>query len=228
MLFRGSFVTDARGSVGGITASRNRGGAYIRARIKPTQVPSDARSRARADLGSQASAWAALTPDQRAAWDDRATTWTTVNKLGEVIKISGFNWFCRTNASRSLAGQGQVSDPFDDIPTTELHPPTNGTLDASAQSLAADVDSADPWAGDANGRLLVFMTRGQNPGRISPSGGFTFVAAFPGNVVPVTGIATSSLPVVVTAGRNYFVRYVALDADGRVSAEVIQRVVGTP
>lgn len=229
MLYRGSFVNDARGSLGGITASRNRGGSYLRRRVKPTQVPSDPRSRARADLGSQASAWSGLTPEQRAAWDDRATTWTGVNKIGETIKLSGFNWFTRTNAQRALSGQAQVTDPFDDIPTTELHPPSAGALDASSQSLAFDVDSADAWAGDDNGRLLVFITRGQNPGRISPSGGFTFVAAFDGNTaVPTTGISTSSLPVVITTGRQYFVRFVALDAEGRVSAEVIQRVTGTP
>lgn len=228
MLYRGSFVSDARGSLGGITASRNRGGSYLRRRVKPTQVPTDPRSRARADLGGQASAWSSLTDDARAAWDDRATTWTAVNRIGETIKLSGFNWYCRTNSLRALTGQAEVVVPFDDIPTTILHPPTSGALDASSQSLAADVDSTDPWAGDAGGRLNVFITRGQNPGRISPSGGFTFVASFPGNGTPVTGIATSSLPVVITTGRVYFVRFVALDAEGRVSADVIQRIVGTP
>lgn len=228
MLIRGSFISDARGSVGGITASRNRSGAYLRKRIKPTQVPTDPRSRARADLADQASAWTALTDDQRSAWDSVASAWTGTNRLGETIKLSGFNWFCKANATAALSGLTPLTDPPDTIPSTDLHPPTDATLDASSQSLAADVDPADAWAGDADGHLLVFMTDGQNPGRKSPTGGYTFVASFPGNATPVTSIATSDLPRVIVEGRVYFLRFVAQDADGRVSAEVVQRVVGTP
>lgn len=228
MLIRGSFISDARGSVGGVTASRNRSGAYLRKRVKPTQVPSDPRSRARADLASQASAWTALTDAQRAAWNAVATTWTGVNKLGETIKLSGFNWFTKANATAALAGTGPFTTAPDTIPSTSLHPPTALVLDTSAHSVTATVDDTDPWAGDADGRLLVFMTQGQNPGRISPNGGFTFVASFPGNTTPVSSITTASLPVAVVEGRVYFFRFVALDADGRVSAEVIQGVTATP
>lgn len=228
MLFRGSFVSDVRGSLGGITASRNRAGNYLRARVKPTQVPSDPRSRARADLGSQASAWQALTSVQRDAWNDVATVWTSVNRIGESIKLSGFGWFCKANASLALGGQAAVTAPPTTIPSTELHPPTALVLDISAHSLTASVDSGDPWAGSATARLLVFITQGQNPGRASPSGGFTFVAAFPGNASPVTAITTATLPVALTTGRVYFVRFVAVDALGRVSAEVIQSAVPVP
>lgn len=228
MLIRGSFVSDARGSLGGITASRNRSGAYIRKRIKPTQVASDPRSRARADLADQAAAWTALDDTQRSAWDSVASAWTGTNKLGETIKLSGFNWFAKINATAALSGLTPLTDPPDTIPSTDLHPPENATLDASSQSLAADVDSSDAWAGNTNGHLLVFMTDGQNPGRKSPTGGFTFVASFAGNGTPVVAITTSTLPRVLVAGRVYFLRFVAQDADGRVSAEVVQRVVATP
>lgn len=228
MLIRGSFVADARGSLGGITASRNRSGAYLRKRIKPTQVPSDPRSRARADLADQAAAWTALDDSQRAAWDSVASAWTGTNRLGETIKLSGFNWFCKANATAALSGLTPLTDPPTTIPSTDLHPPSDATLDASSQSFAADVDPTDTWAGQATGHILLFMTDGQNPGRKSPTGGFTFVASFPGNGTPVTGITTTTLPRVVVEGRVYFIRYVAQDADGRVSAEVIQRVVGTP
>lgn len=229
MLYRSALAADARGSVGGLTASRNRSGAYFRARVKPTQVPSDPRSRARADLGSQASAWNSLTKPQRDAWNDVATTWTAVNKLGEVVKLSGFNWFCRANALLSLTGQPNVIVPPDDIPTTTLHPPTALVLDVSAHSLTATIDDTDPWANTDDGRLLVFMTQGQNPGRNSPSGGFTFAAATAGDAgTPPTTISLTSLPVSLITGRVYFVRFVATDGLGRVSAEVIQSAIPVP
>lgn len=228
MLYRGSFVDDARGSLGGVTASRNRSGSYLRARVKPTQVPSDPRSRARADLGSQAAAWQALTAAQRDTWNSIAATWTTVNSLGATIKLSGFNWFCKANATLALAGLAAVTAPPTDIPTTDLHPPTALVLDTSAHSLTATVNPADAWAKSAGDRLLVFMTDGQNPGRSSPTGGFTFVASFPGNAVPVTSVTTAVLPVSLVTGRVYFVRYVAVDNLGRVSAEVVQTAIAVP
>jgi hypothetical protein len=180
-------------------------------------------------LGSQASAWSAITQEQRDAWNDVATVWTTVNKLGEVVKLSGFNWFTRANSLLSLTGQTQITVPPDDIPTTSLHPPTALVADTSAQSLAASIDDTDPWASLAAGRLLVFITQGQNPGRQSPSGGFTFAAAVNGNAVtPPTTLSLTSLPVAIVSGRVYFVRFVATDGLGRVSAEVIQSTIAVP
>jgi len=229
VLFRSALMADGRGSVGGLTASRNRSGAYFRARVKPTQVPSDPRSRARADLASQSSAWAGLTAEQRTAWNDVAKVWTTVNRLGETIKLSGFNWFCRANALLSLTGQTPVVVPPDDIPSTELHPPTGLTLDVSSHSLVATADGADPWANLDDGRISVFMTQGQNPGRTSPTGGFTYVGSIAGDSGgPTTAISFTDLPVALVAGRVYFVRFVATDGLGRVSADVIQGASAVP
>lgn len=231
MLYRGSFVSDARGSTGGITASRNRSGAYIRARVKPTQVPTTPRSRARAVLGGQPEAWYGLTDEQRAAWNGVATAWTSVNKLGEAIKLSGFAWFCRSNATRGTLDPDLAvfTDPPGDIPTTTLNPPTDLVLDVSAGTLVGTLNDADPWAGQANGRLGVFITEGQNPGRFSPTGGYTYWATVSGNAMtPVSALSINTPPVGLVAGRQYFVRFVAMDEDGRVSADVIQRVTATP
>ena len=75
----------------------------------------------------------------------------------------------------------------------------------------------------------MFITQGQNPTRFSPSGGYTFWASVLGNTgTPPTAIALSTTPVAIIAGRQYFVRFRAIDVDGRVSAEQIQRVAAVP
>jgi hypothetical protein len=178
-----------------------------------------------------AALWYGLTDDQRAAWNGVADAWTAVNKLGETIKLSGFAWFCRSNAVASTLGLGTapISDPPPDIPSTTLHPPTLLGLDVSSGLLTGTLDPTDPWAGDDDARLGVFITQGQNPGRFSPTGGYTFWASVAGNTTtPVSALSVGTGPVGLVAGRQYFLRFVAQDSLGRVSADVIQRVTATP
>jgi hypothetical protein len=160
-----------------------------------------------------------------------AEAWTAVNKLGETIKLSGFAWFTKLNAVGATLGTGTApfTAPPVDIPSTTLTPPDTLVLDVSGGTLVGNVNPADPWATDDDGRLGVFITAGQNPGRFSPTGGYTFWGTVPGNTaVPTTAIALSTPPVGLVAGRVYFIRFVAQDADGRVSADVIVRAVAVP
>lgn len=230
VLYRGSIISDARGSFAGVTGSRNRSGLYFRARVKPTQVPSSPRSRARSVLGSLPAAWYALTDAERTAWNDVATTWTTTNKLGDVIKLSGFGWFSKMNATRNTLDVtvGPVSDPPVDIPSTILTPPDTIALNSSSGHLTGNVNDTDPWDADDDGRCGVFITQGQNPGRFSPNGGFTYWATLSGNTaVPPGAFTLMAAPVALVPGRVYFVRFVAQSATGQVSPDVIIRVVCT-
>jgi hypothetical protein len=226
MLIKGSFTTDARGSLGGITASRNRSGLYLRARVTPTNVPSPARSRARNALASQVAPWQALTGAQRQAWTDLFAANPVPNKIGEAIKLSGFNGYVRVNTLQALGTLARLVAPPPDVPSTTLTAPTALVLTASAGTLAGSVTNTDPWAVTTGGKLFVFITTGQNPGRVSPSGGFTFWNAVSGlTATPPATIALTVPPVAMVAGRVYFLRFVAKDSLGRISAEQIFRVI---
>src|SRR5689334_21753828 len=67
-------TTDLSGSVGGVTASKARGGVrYFRARVRPSNPRSGDQSRARLSLSSAAASWRnTLTDVQRQAWSDIA------------------------------------------------------------------------------------------------------------------------------------------------------------
>lgn len=230
MLYNSAMMTDARGSIGGITASRNRGGNYFRKRIKPTNAPSTARSRAKGDLSAAAQGWAGLTDAQRAAWNEGAMNITVPNKIGVQIHLSGINWFVKINSLRAQNSLSQISTPPVPFVSTDLTPPTSLVLDVSAKTLAFNLPGGDTYAGEAGGRLNVYMSTGQSAGVNSPVSNYTLIGTVSGNVTPITtGLVNVSDTVrTITNGNAYFVRFRAQDAEGRVSIDNIQRVLATP
>lgn len=174
-------------------------------------------------------AWQALTAPQRQAWIDLFLANTVPNKLGEAIHLSGFNGYSRTNTLRLLAAQTLLATAPTTIPSTVLTQPSALVLDVSASTLAANVTNTDPWAVTTGGFLYVFITTGQNPTRLSPTGGYTFWAVVAGNTgTPPATLTLSTPPIAIVLGRQYFVRFRAMDSVGRVSAESIVRVAATP
>jgi hypothetical protein len=59
---------ELRGSIAGQTYSRNRGGAFVRARVTPTNPSSGAQVRARDGFLQASRAWMSLSQDDKAAW----------------------------------------------------------------------------------------------------------------------------------------------------------------
>lgn len=89
MIYTGSFVSTASGSVGGITASRNKGGQYLRSRAVPTTSTTAPALQAKAFMASASAAWDDLTEVQRDAWRRYGTIRQEVNKLGQVKILTG-------------------------------------------------------------------------------------------------------------------------------------------
>ena len=111
MLFKGSFVTSASGSLGGITASSNRGGQYLRARLIPTDPISELQATRRAVFGEASAVWLQnLSESQRDAWDLYAENSPVTNSLGDPILLSGHQMFIRTETITKLIGVGQIVD----------------------------------------------------------------------------------------------------------------------
>jgi hypothetical protein len=104
MLIRTGFGGQLSGSVGGVVASHNKGGQYLRNRSLPTNPNSAAQTRARDAFAAAAIAWRSLTVAVREGWEAYAAGTPVVNRLGESITVSGFNMFVRTAAFFTGAG----------------------------------------------------------------------------------------------------------------------------
>lgn len=137
MLFKGTMGTDYSGSLAGITASRNRGGAYLRNRSIPTNTNTTRQQDVRAAFAFATLQWRLLTDVQRAAWNAYAAATPITNRIGETITLAGNSMYIRQAAF--LLGLGQL--PLSDAPT-EPGLSTLGVAPAITASEATGVTMA--------------------------------------------------------------------------------------
>lgn len=110
LLKLGPLAVDIRGSIGGTTYARNRGGVYARARTKPIIPISPKRDNRNALMAQVVSAWhSTLTLGERLAWTRAAATITIPNRLGEPYTPTGANLYVRSNISLLLTNQAMVT-----------------------------------------------------------------------------------------------------------------------
>ncbi len=218
MLVRYSVLADASGSFGGLVASHNRSGQYLRTRVRPTN-PSSARQVAvRIIFSNLATAWATLTDDQREAWTTYAINVPVTNAFGDPVTLTGLQMYLRSNSARTQAGLSRL----DDGPTLfamDSFTPVSITPNAGPQELEVFFDNTDDWANEVGGAMLVYSSRQVSPTINYFKGPYRFADLIAGAVIPpepaVEGIIAS--PFALTDGNSIFARVFTVRADGRIS-----------
>jgi hypothetical protein len=205
MKFLGNQITAASGSLGGITASHNRGGQYFRARLVPTDPARTLQMARRAAFGALAARWLAdLSSSQRDAWNDYAGNTPVVDVLGQSMLLTGQQMFVRTNTAALQASISQIDDA----------PIISGTGQQPVIVLApiTPTDVAVAFSSfPSSTTVLVYLGRPQNASRSFFRGPWRFA-----------GTATSSPssdtpPFVVGVGQRVWVYARYLNDDGRLS-----------
>jgi len=219
MLFKSALITQASGSIGGMTASRNKGGAYFRARALPTNPNTPEQQAVRGFLGALANEWAnILTPAQRVLWDFYAYNVPVINKVGDSINLTGQQMFIRSNVPRLQAGLARV----DGGPTIfNLGAYTNPSFSFDAANDEVDVtfDNTDDWANEDGSSMLIFASRPQNVTINYFKGPYRFAGRIDGDATTApTSPAAIAAPFAAVAGQRVFVRVSVSRADGRLSA----------
>lgn len=223
MLVKSALVTDASGSVGGLTWSRNRGGQYVRARVVPTNPNTSFQAAVRGFVSQLASLWVnTLTVAQRAAWDAYAINVSTQNRLGDDITVTGLNMYVRTNVPALQA----LFARQDDAPTIfDLGDYTIPAIVASEtlQQVAVVFTDTDDWVDEDDAGMLVYVSRPKNPSVNFFKGPYRFAGSIDGDsVTPPTSPANIAVPFPVVAGQKLFTRAQVLRADGRLSSDVME------
>ena len=156
MLFSGSFITRASGSVGDVVASHNRGGQYLRERVDPVQPDTTAQLDARSAMSQASQNWRnALDDDERSGWRLYAANSPRVNALGAAIVLTGHQQFCRSNMLRHYLDKSLALVP----PTVFGYPVMPVVVDATATGNPSpgDVDvELEFETGPGDGDYLVF------------------------------------------------------------------------
>lgn len=106
----GAIVTEARGSIGGHTASRNTYGAYFRTKVTPINPATNSQQIVRSSLTAIAQRWRTLTDAQRAGWSSLASEVSRTNVFGDESKLTAFNMFLRLNRELNNIGHPALTE----------------------------------------------------------------------------------------------------------------------
>lgn len=89
--------SEARGKLGGYVYNTWRGIAYVKAKATPGNQNTPRRLALRALAKACTTRWQAITDGQRAQWNYFAASTPDVHWTGNPKRLSGYNWFIRTN-----------------------------------------------------------------------------------------------------------------------------------
>ena len=124
---------EARGSVGGITASKGRFGQILRVKRSPVQPRSNSQQQKRYLMQSLNNLFLQQTPTTIGLWNDFAKNWTITDSLGQSIHLTGLNWFISLNSRRMIT-----------VGAALLTPPLNPNCTYNPVITIAQVAAGDP------------------------------------------------------------------------------------
>ena len=92
-------MTDGRGKLGGQVASKNRGGAYVRTKVTPSNPQTSFQSTVRQRLASLSKEWGFLSEGGRRKWNVAADSgsWNKTDIFGDGRRPTGKNLFTGIN-----------------------------------------------------------------------------------------------------------------------------------
>lgn len=211
-LFKSQVLTQASGSVGGLTYTRTPSGMVIRARSMPVNPSTALQQVARVALSTLSTRWVqTLTEDQRISWADYASQVARKNKLGDQIFLSGNSMYIRCNSPRIQAGLSVI----DDAPTeyTCGEPVQGGMLAQSSTTPFGVTFSFDDSSMSSNGIVLVYVSRPTSPSRNFFKGPYQYAAQGPTTTADIDLTPRDGW----VAGNKLHARAQVTYADGRLS-----------
>lgn len=222
LVILGGAVASASGSVGGVTFSRNRGGAYMRNRTVPVNPGSARQQTVRFAVAQLSTRWVeTLTDAQRAAWETYAENVLLPNSLGQMRNVGGLAMYVRSNSPR-IGFPDSTLSVVDAAPTTfdlsTYSEPAAGTIAAGAGTVSWGFEETDAWTAEDGASMMVFASRPQNPSVNFFKGPYQPCEAIDGAVVPPTSPVVMDLPFPVAVGNKVFFRCNVARADGRLAS----------
>jgi hypothetical protein len=222
MIFKSGLVTQASGSLGGITFSHNAGGMYMRARAIPTNPNTTFQQTIRGFVSALVDHWGnTLTQVQRDAWILYANNVPLLNSLGEPINVSGLNMYVRSNVPILQGSLPRADAAPTDFNLGEYTNPSFA-LDEPNDEIDVTFVDTDAWANEDDSAMLIFTSRAQSPTINYFKGPYRLAGAILGDgITPPTSPAVLGLPFVVAPGQRIFARAEVVRADGRLSADFL-------
>lgn len=215
----GGGITEMRGSIAGNTFSRNRSGAYVRAKTKPINPNTAAQQLVRTALAQLTVRWSqTLTTVQRAAWNLYGGNVVMTNKLGESINLSGFNHYIRSNTILLQTANAIVDDgpTIFEIPNQDTL--LSITASAATQVISVAFDDTLGWLDETEAHMFTFQGNPQNGQRNFFGGPWRLMATIDGDdTVPPTTPDAQAVIVPIAENQRQWIYARIIRADGRLS-----------
>lgn len=219
--YKGTIIAEGSGSIGGLTASHNRGGQYMRQRAVPVNPNTSFQQLVRSWFANANAAWSGtLTQAQRDAWDTYALQTPIADALGNQINAGGKGMFIRGYVPRLQAGLSLVAAGPSTYGLPVITAPGVTSITATTRVAIITFANTDGWATAVGGALLMFSSRPQSTTINGFKGPYRFAGKVLGAVSPPTSPQNITTPFPLVAGQRVFVRFVAVTADGRLSPDV--------
>ena len=144
-------IVDGRGKINGTVLSKNRGGAYARVKVTPSNPRSAAQQFVRSNLAFLAQKWKTLSQSERDSWGANVSNYTRTDIFGDIKTPTGYNLFMRINtALRDASTELFFNVP---APAVDVVAPDTVVLAASPESVS--LVTAFPEDAEMNGYLLI-------------------------------------------------------------------------
>ena len=206
--------------------SHNRYGYYVRSRAVPTNPNTSRQQAVRLAIQTLAQRWSAQLSDaQRSAWNTYGDNVSVLDKIGNAINLSGFNWYVGNNALIDQLGGTYVDDGPVIFTRAESDTTFNPSTSEATQLISVAFDTGLDWVGEDGAYMAIFMSIPQGEGRTYLLPRFRFAGQIDGDsVTPPTSPQTISVPWAVTEDQKTLVQGRIVRADGRTSPPFLSTV----
>lgn len=201
----GMMMTDARNKLGGQVFSKNRGGAYVRTKVTPSNAQTSFQTAARSILTYFSQLFRTLTAAQILAWNNAVSDFTGTDIFGDVKTPSGLNLYIRLNANLAKVGAPAITTP----PLPQNVSPLTGIAIVASAGGGTLVISANEATVGAGQILYIEATAPYSAGK-------TFVKS----EFRTIGYSATNAAMPFAAGAIYTTKFGALIQGQKVSVRV--------
>jgi len=107
----GALVTDGRNKIGGHVASKNRGGAYLRTKVTPSNPQTSYQMAVRSLFAFFSQSWRNLTFAQIESWNNAVANFSTTDIFGDIRNPTGKNLYQKLNTNLINAQSTAITTP---------------------------------------------------------------------------------------------------------------------
>lgn len=154
----GGGIAAMSGKLAGNVYARNKGGAYTRNWVKPTNPATTAQQNQRNTLAQKSAAWRTITDSQRASWKSWAEDNPVLDRLGQSTILSGAQAYTKININRDNASDsaGQATVPESPSFTAAILDTTSSlTISLSSGTLQIPLGSGAA----ADQKMFIFASK---------------------------------------------------------------------